>query len=76
MPVAPAPFNRHLPTASLVDLPFSFCSEYSPKPAKAPAGDKEKKGHSYSDKLEQKKHEKVGENRTKNMAARHEGKKL
>jgi hypothetical protein len=36
----------------------------------------EKKGHSYSDKLEQKKHEKVGESRTKNVAAVEENKKL
>lgn len=39
-------------------------------------GDKNKKGHSYSDKLEQKKHEKVGEGRTQNVAAVQEGKKL
>ena len=36
----------------------------------------EKKGHSYSDKLEQKKHEKVGEGRTKNISAVKENKKL
>lgn len=40
------------------------------------AGEGDKKGHSYSDKLEQKKHEKVGENRTKNIGARQESKKL
>jgi len=43
---------------------------------KASAGGDEKKGHSYSDKLEQKKHEKVGEGRTKNVGARQESKKL
>ena len=42
----------------------------------AGSGDKNKKGHSYSDKLEQKKHEKVGEGRTQNIAAVQEGKKL
>jgi hypothetical protein len=36
----------------------------------------EKKGHSYSDRLEQKSHEKIGENRTKNIGARQESKKL
>lgn len=46
-----------------------------PKP-KSPVGDKDKKGHSYSDRLEQKKHEKIGEGRTKNIAARQESKKL
>lgn len=40
------------------------------------SGDKNKKGHSYSDKLEQKKHEKIGEGRTQNIAAVQEGKKL
>lgn len=42
---------------------------------KPPSSDP-KKGHSYSDKLEQKKHEKIGENRTKNVGARQENKKL
>lgn len=36
----------------------------------------EKKGHSYADRLEQKKHEKIGEGRTKNISARQESKKL
>ena len=40
-----------------------------------PSGEN-KKGHSYSDKLEQKKHEKVGEGRTKNINAVQENKKL
>jgi len=46
------------------------------KPGKPSVGAKEKKGHTYSDKLEQKEHEKVGENRTKNVGARQENKKL
>jgi len=47
-----------------------------PKKPAAPKPEGEKKGHSYSDKLEQKQHEKVGEGRTKSNEARHEGKKL
>jgi len=43
---------------------------------KKPAAEGDKKGHSYSDKLEQKAHEKVGEGRTKNTGARQESKKL
>jgi hypothetical protein len=46
-----------------------------PKPA-AGAGDMNKKGHSYDDKLEQKQHEKIGEGRTKNIKAVEENKKL
>lgn len=49
-----------------------------PKTPNAPEvkTDKDKKGHSYSDRLEQKKHEKIGANRTKNISARQESKKL
>ena len=47
-----------------------------PAGAKPKPADGEKKGHSYSEKLEQKKHEKVGGNRTKNVKAVEEGKKL
>lgn len=43
---------------------------------KKPASEGEKKGHSYSDRLEQKKHEKIGGGRTKNVKAVAEGKKL
>ena len=43
---------------------------------KTPKPEGEKKGHSYSDKLEQKQHEKIGEGRTKNISARQESKKL
>lgn len=44
-------------------------------PSKVSGGDKGK-GHSYSDPLEQKKHEKIGSGRTKSVAAKQEGKKL
>ena len=48
-----------------------------PTKAKAPAPKgTDKKGHSYSDPLEQKKHEKIGGSRTKNTPAVEEGKKL
>lgn len=45
------------------------------KPKKTTSGEA-KKGHSYSDRLEQKSHEKIGEGRTKNIQAVEEGKKL
>ena len=52
----------------------------NPKPAagtkKPAAGGGDKKGHSYDDPLEQKKHETVGGGRTKNISARQENKKL
>jgi hypothetical protein len=44
------------------------------KPATAKSS--EKKGHSYSDPLEQKQHEKIGGSRTKNTPAVQEGKKI
>ncbi len=43
---------------------------------KKPKANPEKKGHSYEDRLEQKKHEKIGQNRTHNINAVQEGKKL
>lgn len=40
------------------------------------SGEGDKKGHSYSDKLEQKQHEKIGEHRAQNTEARQENKKI
>ena len=51
-------------------------AENAAKPATPKPEGGEKKGHSYSDRLEQKKHEKVGEGRTKSISARQESKKL
>jgi len=58
-----------------VDAPVTQPGVGAGKP-KLPGAEGEKKGHSYSDRLEQKKHEKIGEGRTKNIGARQESKKL
>lgn len=66
-------FNNEKRQLELAALKVSATAPQKPAAVKS---DESKKGHSYSDRLEQKKHEKVGENRTKNIAARQENKKL
>ena len=66
-------FNKKKRELELKALEASAAAPQKPAGVKS---DEAKKGHSYSDRLEQKKHEKIGENRTKNVRARQEGKKL
>jgi hypothetical protein len=58
-----------------IDAPVALPGAGAGKP-KTSGGEGEKKGHSYADRLEQKKHEKIGSGRTKNIGARQESKKL
>ena len=66
-------YNKKKRELELKALEASAVAPQKPAGVKNDSG---KKGHSYSDRLEQKKHEKIGENRTKNVSARQEGKKL
>lgn len=67
-------YNNEKRELELEALKASAENAENPKVPKPEDGDK--KGHSYSDRLEQKKHEKVGEGRTKSISARQESKKL
>lgn len=71
-------YNREKRQLELDLLRAQVKNANNPKPVKSSTKESSsnKEGHSYKDKLEQKKHEKIGGNRTKNIKAREENKKL